>query len=734
MRAAGSLFIAAGLATLAVAASPVQAAPVARGSVEQVDVTGAPHGAKVVLLHRGRRVAAKRAGALGGVVFRHVHPGRGYRVKLAHRRRASRAVRVLSTRSAPPSTRIYDQRLPADGYGYLTTRDGTKLAVNVLLPAPADQGPYPTVIEYSGYGYADPEGGESSIQAVLNLLGYAVVDVNMRGTGCSGGAFDYFEPLQGLDGYDIVETVARQPWVLHHRPGMAGVSYGGISQLFVAATRPPSLAAITPLSVIDNTQTTLYPGGILNTGFALSWAKDRVHDALPASPKGGQAWALDRIRRGRRHLQGQSAPARPGRRPAGQDGGQPLLPAQGRRSAGADHLRRQDRRAHVPGLPVDRRADRRPLPGARLPLHRHDAQVVHLHQRRAHRLAGPGDLQPLVRLHGAVHRPAQTGAARRGQRRRRRDLPGGAGRAGAVAATRPDPAGARLRQRQGAVRGPAAGARAVRQRRRIAHARRAGGRLRAVVSHAADPRHPGPCLVPGRGRRAERRRAARRRPGRLRLEPEGAAGRPASPATPAAGLAGCGRRRRPTTGIPNPPGTAAAYLSAPLSADTAVIGAGAVDLWIQSSTPDVDLQVTVSEVRPDGKETFVQDGWLRASQRALDPVKSTELEPVLSLRRSTAAPLPAGRFTKVTVPLYYEGHVYRAGSRLRIVVAAPGGDQPVWEFGRTRPPSGRATVQIAHGASMPSRVLLPVVPGVAVPTPLPPCPGLRGEPCRDYPG
>ena len=64
---------------------------------------------------------------------------------------------------------------------------------------------------------------------------------------------------------------------------MMGISYGGISQLFVAATRPPSLAAITPLSVIDNTATTLYPGGILNTGFALSWAKDRVHDARPAS-------------------------------------------------------------------------------------------------------------------------------------------------------------------------------------------------------------------------------------------------------------------------------------------------------------------------------------------------------------------------------------------------------------------------------------------------------------------
>jgi len=29
-------------------------------------------------------------------------------------------------------------------------------------------------------------------------------------------------------------------------------------------------------------------------------------------------------------------------------------------------------------------------------------------------------------------------------------------------------------------------------------------------------------------------------------------------------------------------------------------------------------------------------------------------------------------------------------------------------------------------------MIRPVVPGVAVPTGLPPCPGLRGEPCRTY--
>ena len=39
----------------------------------------------------------------------------------------------------------------------------------------------------------------------------------MRGTGCSGGSFSYFEPLQSLDGYDVVEAVAAQPWVARPR-------------------------------------------------------------------------------------------------------------------------------------------------------------------------------------------------------------------------------------------------------------------------------------------------------------------------------------------------------------------------------------------------------------------------------------------------------------------------------------------------------------------------------------
>ena len=304
-RLRGALFSAALVAIALVACLSVAATASAAtaltpaGSVQQVYVTGARAGERVALVNRrGATVAVLPAGSLGGVIFRGVRPGPGYRVRPAGGGAVSRAVTVMPDRSAPPSTKIYDQRIPASGYGYLTTRDGTKLAIDVRLPS--GPGPYPTLVEYSGYGYADPAGAENGISPVATLLGFAVVDVNMRGTGCSGGAFSFFEPLQNLDGYDVIETVAHQPWVLHHKVGMIGVSYGGISQLFVAATDPPDLAAIAPLSVIDDTATTLYPGGILNTGFAVPFAQARDFDAEPASAGHGEAWALARIRRGDR--------------------------------------------------------------------------------------------------------------------------------------------------------------------------------------------------------------------------------------------------------------------------------------------------------------------------------------------------------------------------------------------------------------------------------------------------
>ena len=187
-----------------------------------------------------------------------------------------------------------------------------------------------------------------------------------------------------------------------------------------------------------------------------------------------------------------------------------------------------------------------------------------------------------------------------------------------------------------------------------------------------------------------------------------------------------------------PSGSAVSYVSAPLTTDTTVVGGGAVYVWVRSSTPDVDLQATVSEVRPDGNETFVQNGWIRASERKLSTgsdnefdTPSTVLDPIPSFTKADAAPMPAGQFVKVAIPLYYEGHVYRSGSRIRVTISVPNGTQPVWSFGQTVP-EGTATASIASSTSMPSSLVLPIVPQVEVPTSLPACPSLRNEPCRTY--
>ena len=154
---------------------------------------------------------------------------------------------------------------------------------------PADKGPYPTVVEYSGYQPSDPDSAQ--LAAIYTAQGFAYVGVNMRGTGCSGGSYRFFEEVQSLDGYDVIEAVAAQPWVKFHTVGMVGISYPGISQLFVAATQPPHLNSITPLSVLDDSyRSTLYPGGILNTGFAVDWTKARVESARPY----GQGWSKKR--------------------------------------------------------------------------------------------------------------------------------------------------------------------------------------------------------------------------------------------------------------------------------------------------------------------------------------------------------------------------------------------------------------------------------------------------------
>jgi predicted acyl esterase len=724
-------------------AGAVEAPPFdAHGSVEQVYATGLVAGAAVSLYDgEGHEVATKGADELGGVLFREVTPGSGYRV--ASEGAESPPLQVLTTQSAPPSTDIYNQSIPSSGYGYLTTRDGTKLAIDVhppqdvtkVLPGaelpPLPSGPTPTLIEYSGYGYANPAGPENGISILANLMGFTVVDVNMRGTGCSGGAYDFFEPLQNLDGYDVVETIAHQPWVAHHEVGMMGISYGGISQLFTAATRPPDLAAISPLSVIDNTQTTLYPGGILNTGFALEWARERVHDAEAAGPASGQEWANKRIQEGDQTCAGNQAlhpeavdllnkiEENSHYKPEVAD---PLSPI-----AFVDKIdvptfmacqwTDEQTGGHCPDLAEHFTGTRR-----KWFTFTNGTHVDSLDPATFNRLYDFLELyvakQPPSLGSAAIH------AAAPAIYQEAMGIPG--------VTLPPDPV--QLQPTYSLALSAFESLKPI----RVLFDSGAGG---------LSPGRPYPGFeksfdefpVPGTQAKA------------WYLAPDGSLGGSppagshadeftwdanALPRTDFSGdtAAGSGGLWTATPEYhweQSPPGSAVSYLTAPLAANTAVIGAGAVNVWVRSSTPNVDLQATVSEVRPDGKETFVQNGWLRGDERKLDSEKSTPLEPVLSLRESDVSPLPADRFVEATIPLYYEGHVYRAGSRIRVTIAAPNGTQPIWAFDQTEP-EGTAQVALAYGEETPSNLLLPVVSGLSVPTGLPPCPGLRGEPCRTY--
>ena len=251
------------------------------------------------------RSCSKTVDSLGSQLFRNVKSGSRYGVWVVGggMNTARGPITVLKAQTVPDQSLYSGQQLEVgnlsatSGYGYLTTRDGTTLSVQVVLPGPPDQGPYPAVMEYSGYDPSSPSTGQPQYQAMLPPSGYAWVGVNIRGTGCSGGAFDFFENLQALDGYDAIETIAAQPWSNGH-VGMAGISYAGISQLFVARTQPPHLDAITPVSVIDDTwRGILYPGGVLNTGFAVNYAAERLEQNKWPNPN-APSWVKDRIANG----------------------------------------------------------------------------------------------------------------------------------------------------------------------------------------------------------------------------------------------------------------------------------------------------------------------------------------------------------------------------------------------------------------------------------------------------
>ena len=705
-----------------------------RGTLEQVYVTRADPGAKLQLLDgTGNQQASGTADDLGSLVFRGVAPGKGYRVQSGDE--TSPAVDVFGGDAPPPTADFYESQKLVAGSGYITTRDGTRLSIYVTLPGPAEDGPYPTVVNYSGYDPSkpgEPLGDYESLcgsvpvlcdapadasALIAAVLGYATVGVNMRGTGCSGGAYDFFEPLQLTDGYDVIETVAAQDWVLGHRVGMTGLSYPGISQLFVAKTHPPSLAAITPLSVIGNTVTTLVPGGILNDGFAISWIDHVLDKARPY----GQGWeqarvdAGDEICEANQLLHGQRV-----------DVIQKAYdnPYYTDEVAGPLNPTTFVGEIDVPVFLAGAWQDEQTGPFfftlldrfAKSPLTRFTVyNGVHPDA------FGPQTLiewKYFLDLYVAKRVPSVEGFARVMAPQLFNEI-------FKVELSFP-------KERFAEFKSHAAALAAYEKEPRLRVLLEAGATepLGAPQTswEATFPAWPVPTVQPKR----------------FYFQPDGTLGSdPPSAATgssrfaldPDAGqrgiLAKGGNVWDPLPAYAWPPletGKAVAFTSAPLEQDLVVIGPGSVDLWLRASVDDADVEVNLSEVRPDGQEMYVQSGWLRASHRALDP-KSTELWPEHTFREKDEKMLVPGSWTEARVGIAAMSHAFRKGSRIKIWVDTPGDSRADWRFNLKKFP-GQAYYDVGHSAAKPSSVVLSVVPGMSVPTPLPPCPSLRGQQCR----
>lgn len=182
-----------------------------------------------------------------------------------------------------PETREQDG-LRIDRDVRIPMRDGVGLRADIYRPAGVDS-PLPTLVVYSPYGKHNPlewlgvsgglepgqTSGYTSFEGPDPLAwcpkGFAIVNIDTRGSFASEGDRSFLTQEYARDGYDAIEWLAVQPWS-NGRVGMIGVSFLAMAQYHVAQLKPPHLCAIMPWEgSADLFRDTIYMGGIPDRRF-----------------------------------------------------------------------------------------------------------------------------------------------------------------------------------------------------------------------------------------------------------------------------------------------------------------------------------------------------------------------------------------------------------------------------------------------------------------------------------
>jgi putative CocE/NonD family hydrolase len=539
--------------------------------------------------------------------------------------------------ATPAATTPWARRL----WGYIPVPGGAALRYSVLLPGTT--GPFPVALQYSGYD-SGTIGGSAYLQGDtwlsedvdLSLLdaGYAVMGLSMRGTGCSSGTFDLFGAGWGSDGATAVEWAASQPWC-SGRVAMYDWSYAGLSQLFVAAERPNGLVAIAPgMVVVDALRDVGAPGGVPNVEFpSLWWATildSWTYDAQNAEGDGdtrGLANLAENLALGQLTS--------------------PVLasehPFEDSFWAERDLLDRIGQ-INVPVLSMEDWQDEEVGPRGGYYQERlnpdttwyvgtngqHDiyvnqrfrSQLIAFLDHFAKGAANGFEDTPKVQLWMDV---TSAGAPNASDDELERAQPGWVVELPSL----PIPVEA-VTLSLGAW----------------------GALTTGPPTQSGRPVYvalPGPILNNG-----------------VFGAITGGAGGPLSEET--------------WDSVPVLHGGALTFTTAPFTQTVMLSGSASLNLWISSLAPDTDVQATLTEVRPDGQEQYVQRGWLSVVQRAIDPALSTPLRPVHRQTLNALEILEPGVPVEARVEINKFTHVFRPGSSLRLIIDAPSGTGD-WTFG-----------------------------------------------------
>ncbi len=154
---------------------------------------------------------------------------------------------------------------------YIPMSDGVKLAADVFLPTkgPETNGFFPTVLYYTPYNrsFLFPKMGPLKKVVAMSIgfgsgpvfdmvdldetneklleQGYALVMVDMRGTGASFGSQMPLMPQLGADGKEVIDWITSQQWS-NGDVGMRSLSYLAWGQFATAGQQPEGLRCIMP--------------------------------------------------------------------------------------------------------------------------------------------------------------------------------------------------------------------------------------------------------------------------------------------------------------------------------------------------------------------------------------------------------------------------------------------------------------------------------------------------------